>query len=68
MTIEKRGVSTSEAIRGIARRLGRRGDEIGYAGLKDAHALARQTISIEHLAEEDRPKIDDPPRVRAIAR
>jgi tRNA pseudouridine13 synthase len=50
-TIEKRGVSTAEAIRRIASRLGRRPDEFGYAGLKDARAIARQRISIEHADE-----------------
>jgi tRNA pseudouridine13 synthase len=64
--IEKRGVSTIEAIRRIAARLGRRSGEVGYAGLKDARAVARQRISIEHLAEADRAKIPDE-HVRALA-
>jgi tRNA pseudouridine13 synthase len=66
VTIEKRGISTLEAIRRIASRLGRRPNEIGYAGLKDARAVARQRISIEHLADADRAKVEDD-RVRAIA-
>jgi tRNA pseudouridine13 synthase len=57
--IEKRGISTMEAIRRIAARLGRRAGEIGYAGLKDARAVARQRISIEHLADDARAKIGD---------
>lgn len=67
LTIEKRGVTTAEAVRGIARRLGRRASEVGVAGLKDARALARQTISIEHVDEEDLERVEDPPRVRLLA-
>ncbi len=47
-TIEKRGISTLSAVNVIARALGRRAMEIGYAGLKDTQALARQTFSVEH--------------------
>jgi tRNA pseudouridine13 synthase len=64
--IEKRGVSTAEALRGIARRLGRKPGEIGVAGLKDAKAVARQTISIEHLEEEHHFLIAEQGRVRAL--
>lgn len=49
ITIEKRGLTTPAAIRMIARALDRRPHEIGYAGLKDAHGVTRQTISIEHV-------------------
>lgn len=66
ITIEKRGVSTLEAVRRIAARLGRHPDEIGFAGLKDARAVARQRISIEHLRDDERTKIDDE-HVRALA-
>ena len=47
-TIEKRGISTLSAVNMIARALGRKTMEIGYAGLKDTQAVARQTFSIEH--------------------
>lgn len=46
--LEKRGISTIDAVRHLARILGRREREFGYAGLKDAQALTRQWISIEH--------------------
>ncbi|HET6203704.1 MAG TPA: tRNA pseudouridine(13) synthase TruD [Planctomycetota bacterium] len=46
--LEKRGIATFEAIRRLARALGRREEEFGYAGLKDARALTRQLVSIEH--------------------
>ncbi len=48
-TIEKQGLTTQAAIGQIARALGRKPRELGYAGLKDAHAITRQTLSIEHV-------------------
>lgn len=50
--IEKRGVSTMEAVHAIAAALDVRRRDIGYAGLKDAHAVTRQWMSIEHLPPE----------------
>ncbi len=44
--IEKRGITTLEAIRRIARAVGLPEREIGYAGMKDAKALTRQTLSV----------------------
>jgi tRNA pseudouridine13 synthase len=44
--LEKQGVDTFDAIRRIAQRLRISLFEIGYAGLKDKHALARQYVSI----------------------
>lgn len=49
LRIEKEGIGTFEAIDRLARALGRRPREFGYAGLKDAHAVARQTLSLEHV-------------------
>jgi len=43
--VEKRGVSTSEAIRRLARRLVKDPRDLGFAGRKDARAVARQWIS-----------------------
>ncbi len=48
-TIEKRGLTTHAAIQHVARLLGRPPHDIGYAGLKDAHGVTRQTLSIEHV-------------------
>jgi len=45
--LEKRGLSTYQAISAMARRLGVPTGVIGYAGLKDARAVTRQLISIE---------------------
>jgi len=47
--IEKRGLSTMEALRRIGGALGLSVKRIGYAGLKDARAVTRQWISIEHV-------------------
>lgn len=47
--IEKRRVDTLRAIRTIAEALGRRPFDIGMAGLKDARAVTRQILSIEHV-------------------
>ncbi len=47
--IEKHGMTTPAAIGFIARRLGCRPRDIGYAGLKDAHGVTRQWLSVEHV-------------------
>jgi tRNA pseudouridine13 synthase len=48
--LEKRGLSTYQAINAIARQLGLPCRSIGYAGIKDAQAVARQTISVDGVA------------------
>lgn len=60
--IEKRGISTIEAVTRIAAAFGMRRRDIGVAGLKDARAVTRQWISIEHiepkqLLDYENPKI-----------
>jgi len=55
--IEKRGLSTLQAIQWIARELGVPPRVIGSAGLKDADAVARQHLSVEGV---------DPARVMAL--
>lgn len=47
--IEKRGIGTLEAIRRIAKVLGASERDIGYAGMKDAIGVTRQTISIPRV-------------------
>jgi tRNA pseudouridine13 synthase len=49
LRIEKRGITTHEAVRRVARALGVAPKAIGFAGLKDAHAVTIQTISVEHV-------------------
>ncbi|MBN1508673.1 MAG: tRNA pseudouridine(13) synthase TruD [Sedimentisphaerales bacterium] len=56
--IEKKGLGTREALDRIARALNASRRDIGLAGLKDAHAVARQWISIEHI---------EPQRVEQVA-
>jgi tRNA pseudouridine13 synthase len=50
--IEKRGLSTYAAIKILARALGVSPNAIGYAGLKDAQAVTRQTLSIDNIQPE----------------
>ncbi len=51
--IEKRGMTTFEAIDRIAHALGLPDRALGYAGLKDSRAVTRQTVSI-HGADPKR--------------
>ncbi|KAF0220390.1 MAG: tRNA pseudouridine13 [Geobacteraceae bacterium] len=51
-TIEKRGVTTLEAVRRIARAVNVSDRDIGYAGMKDAKGVTRQTVSIPRVAPE----------------
>ena len=62
LEIEKRGLSSNAAKRKIAHALNVSPHAIGYAGLKDTHAVTRQIISIEHvepriISELDLPRI-----------
>jgi len=50
--IEKRGLSTYAAVERLARALEIPSKLIGYAGLKDAQAVARQWLSAEEVAPE----------------
>jgi tRNA pseudouridine13 synthase len=47
--IEKVGIPTPHALLEIARALGRSERDIGCAGLKDAHAVTTQLLSLEHI-------------------
>lgn len=66
VTIEKSGLPTMEAVRQIARALGINHRDIGYAGLKDARAVTRQTLSIEHLGPTQLEALDLP-NVRVLS-
>jgi tRNA pseudouridine13 synthase len=50
--IEKRGIATLEALRRISKALGVQERDLGYAGMKDAVGVTRQTISIPRVAPE----------------
>lgn len=52
LTIEKRGITTLEAISRIAKCLKISERDIGYAGMKDAVGITRQTVSVQWLTPE----------------
>jgi tRNA pseudouridine13 synthase len=56
--IEKRGLTTFDAIARLARAVGVASRDVGYAGLKDRHALTRQWLSLPGV---------EPPRALAVA-
>ena len=56
--LEKKEIDTYNAIHSIAKKLHIPLSEIGYAGLKDKHALTRQYISIPTHYEVHNTKID----------
>jgi tRNA pseudouridine13 synthase len=58
--IEKRGLTTMDAVKKIARLLGADGRDVGYAGLKDRHAVTRQWISVPRVAPELALQISEP--------
>ena len=47
ITVEKQGLSTYAAVRMLARALDISPKAVGYAGLKDAQAITRQTFSLD---------------------
>lgn len=50
--VRKKNLTTNEMIGQIARYLGIKNKEIGYAGLKDKHAMTKQYISLHKKYEE----------------
>ncbi|MGD8624586.1 MAG: tRNA pseudouridine(13) synthase TruD [Anaerolineae bacterium] len=50
--IEKKGISTFQAVRTIARGLGVAPKRISYAGLKDAQAITCQVLSVDQVPPE----------------
>ena len=50
--IEKRGIATLEALRRLSKALGVQERDLGYAGMKDAVGVTRQTVSIPRVAPE----------------
>jgi tRNA pseudouridine13 synthase len=51
--LEKKDLTTFDAIERVAEALGRKARDIGSAGLKDKNALTRQWMSLEHVSEDD---------------
>jgi tRNA pseudouridine13 synthase len=50
--IEKRGIATLEALRRLSKALGVQERDIGYAGMKDAIGVTRQTVSIPRVTPQ----------------
>jgi tRNA pseudouridine13 synthase len=53
LLVEKTGIPTSEAVRRMARELGCRENDFGFAGHKDARAVTRQWFTIARLSDVD---------------
>jgi len=60
LRVEKTGISTFEAVRKIAQALGLSPADVGYAGLKDARAVTRQTLSVPRVPPEEALRLDLP--------
>ncbi len=52
LDIEKTGLTTLDLLDRLARSLGANRREMGYAGLKDTRAVARQTVSVTGIRPE----------------
>lgn len=52
LLIEKRGITTLEALRRLSRATGVAERDLGYAGMKDAIGVTRQTVSIPRVTPE----------------
>ena len=63
--VEKRGISTGEAIRRMARKLGVAPGALGYAGRKDANAVAVQHFTLKGTGE-DRVRALQVPGIRIL--
>lgn len=53
LRVEKQGMTTYDLLRELAASLNCREQDLGYAGLKDARAITRQTISVPLRKPED---------------
>jgi tRNA pseudouridine13 synthase len=56
--IEKRGLTTPELVRRVARAFRAGRGDVGYAGLKDKHARTRQVLSV-HLPGSEQQAVRD---------
>ena len=66
LTIEKRGITTLEALRRLATALGAPERDCGYAGLKDSLGVTRQTVSLPRVPAE-RVSTLDLPGIRVLS-
>ena len=58
--IEKRGMTTRQAVQKLARAAGKRPGDVGVAGLKDSRAVTRQWVSIHTADAAPFEKLDIP--------
>jgi tRNA pseudouridine13 synthase len=58
LTIEKRGLTTRDAARRVARALGVADRDVGFAGQKDARAVTRQRLSLRSTETERARTLD----------
>ncbi len=60
LMVEKRGLSTTDLVEVLSRHFGVAERAIGYAGMKDKHAITRQVVSIHAPGKtpEDFPMLD----------
>jgi len=58
--VEKRGLTTLEMLRRISRALEVPERDMGYAGMKDARGITRQTVSIPGVSPEQVQAVDVP--------
>jgi len=58
--VEKTGLTTNRAVQRIAAALEVAPRGVGYAGLKDAQAVTRQVLSVEHVDPEAVRRLDLP--------
>lgn len=64
--IEKRGTTTVDAARALARALGVRDRDIGIAGMKDRHAVTRQWLSLPPPVAPEQALAVELPGVRVL--
>ena len=64
--IEKRGTTTVDAARALARALGVRDRDIGIAGMKDRHAVTRQWLSLPPPVAPEQALAVELPDVRVV--
>lgn len=65
LRIEKRGLTTHEAVQHVARALRLHDRDIGYAGIKDARAVATQWLSVPAACE---PRLGELAHPRMVVR
>jgi tRNA pseudouridine13 synthase len=58
--IEKRGLTTMDAVKRLARALNADARDVGYAGLKDRNAVTRQWVSVPRVPPEGALLIQEP--------